>query len=109
MSAYIAELNRLVAAQSPPPRPQSLRTRFVDWYESLPEFTRARPFSMSEFEAALKNSGKIHKRYAISGGLAAQTNVEHDRAISSILAATERGLVWLSGMGGDAPLESVFP
>jgi hypothetical protein len=31
----------------------------MDWYRSLPEFTRNRPFSMSEFEAALKTQGNL--------------------------------------------------
>jgi len=58
MSAYIAELNKLIAAESPPPQRLSLRQRFLDWHQSLPEFTRNRRFSMSEFEAALKARGK---------------------------------------------------
>ena len=58
-SAYIARLNKeIAAARSPPPRPLSLRERFLDWYNSLPEFTRNRPFSMSEFEKALGTQGK---------------------------------------------------
>lgn len=58
MSAYVAELNKLLASRSLPPQARSLRQRFLDWYRSLPEFTRNRPFSMSEFEAALKTQGK---------------------------------------------------
>ena len=58
MSAYIAELNRRIAARSPPSQPLSLRERFLNWYRALPAFTRDRPFSMSEFEAALKTQGK---------------------------------------------------
>ncbi|MDQ6701681.1 MAG: hypothetical protein M3Z96_00490 [Pseudomonadota bacterium] len=58
MIAYIAELNRLIAAQTPPPQPLSLRQRFLNWHRSLPEFARNRRFAMSEFEAALKTQGK---------------------------------------------------
>jgi hypothetical protein len=59
MSAYIAELNKRLAAQSPPAQPQSLRARFLNWYRELPAFTRDRIFSMSEFEAALKTTGRF--------------------------------------------------
>jgi hypothetical protein len=58
MSAYIAQLNKLIAAQSPPPQPLSLRQRFLDWYRSVPEFARNRRFAMSELEVALKTQGK---------------------------------------------------
>lgn len=57
-SAYIQELNRQLAAQTPPAQPQSLRDRFLNWYRELPAFTRDRFFSMSEFEAALKTRGR---------------------------------------------------
>jgi hypothetical protein len=59
MSAYIAELNRLVAAQSPPSKPQSLGLRIQEWYRALPAVARERPFAISEFEAALKTQGKF--------------------------------------------------
>jgi hypothetical protein len=58
MNAYVAELNRQIAAQSPPVQPKCLRQRFLDWYRELPAFTRDRIFAMSEFEAALKAQGK---------------------------------------------------
>jgi hypothetical protein len=51
-------MNKRIAARSRPPRPLSLRDRFLNWYYGLPEFARNRPFSMSEFEAALKTQGK---------------------------------------------------
>ena len=56
--AYISELNKLVAARSRPQPAPTLRERFCDWYLSLPEFARNRPFSISEFEAALKTQGR---------------------------------------------------
>jgi hypothetical protein len=58
MSAYIAKLIRLSATQSPPSQTLSLRQRFLNWYRSLPEFTRNRRFAMSELEVALKSQGK---------------------------------------------------
>ncbi len=59
MSAYIAELNRQLPQPSHPVAiPLNLRQRFVEWYGSLPPFSRNRPFAMSEFEAALGTQGK---------------------------------------------------
>ncbi len=58
MSAYIAQLNKLIATQSPRPQPLSLKQRFLDWYRSFPEFARNRRFAMSELEVALKTQGK---------------------------------------------------
>jgi hypothetical protein len=55
---YDSQLNKQFAARPRPTQPLSLRQRFLNWYHSLPEFTRNRPFSMSEFEAALKSQGK---------------------------------------------------
>lgn len=52
MSAYIEQLNRLMAAQSP------LKQRFLDWFGGLPEFSRDHPYSMTEFEKALGTQGK---------------------------------------------------
>jgi hypothetical protein len=57
-SAYILELNRQLAEQTPRSQPQSLRDRFLNWYRGLPEFTRDRKFSMAEIEAALNAQGK---------------------------------------------------
>lgn len=56
MSAYVQQLNRQVTRNIP--APINLRSRFVDWFNALPEVTRARPFSMQEFEAALGTQGK---------------------------------------------------
>jgi hypothetical protein len=49
-------LNRLCKSTGRPTN--DLSQRFNDWYAGLPEITRSRPFSMSEFEAALKTQGK---------------------------------------------------
>ena len=48
MSAYIAELNKLIATRSFSPQLLSLRYRFLNLYHGLPEFSRNRPFSMPE-------------------------------------------------------------
>ncbi|TAL70978.1 MAG: hypothetical protein EPN79_05360 [Burkholderiaceae bacterium] len=57
MSAYLQLLDRFATVQAPIPSP--LRQRFLDWFTSLPEFTRDRPFSMTEFEVALGSRGKF--------------------------------------------------
>ncbi|MBP0594568.1 hypothetical protein J8I87_33895 [Paraburkholderia sp. LEh10] len=56
MSAYIKQLNRMLETASVT-QPQ-LQQRFQAWYNSLPEITRTRPFSMIEFERALGTQGK---------------------------------------------------
>jgi hypothetical protein len=56
MSAYLAQLKRQIAAQTP--AVPALKQRFLDWYSSLPELTRDRPFSMTEFEKVLGTQGK---------------------------------------------------
>ncbi len=43
----------------PAPIPSPLKQRFLDWFTSLPEFTRDRPFSMTEFEIALGSRGRF--------------------------------------------------
>ncbi|WP_321934415.1 hypothetical protein [Paraburkholderia sp. J8-2] len=56
MSAYIKQLELRVAASQ---RVKStLQQQFADWYSSLPEIARNRPFSMTEFEVALSTQGK---------------------------------------------------
>jgi hypothetical protein len=57
-SAYVNSLNSSLPARQPAPERLSLKDRFMGWYDSLPAFTRSRPFSMSEFEAALATQGK---------------------------------------------------
>jgi len=67
-SAYIRELNKLLPTQSSRSQPQSLKQRFLDWYLGMPEFTRNRSFSMSEFETALKTQGKYISRELLALG-----------------------------------------
>lgn len=56
MSAYLALLNQQGAAKAP--APPALKLRFLDWFNSLPELTRERPFSITEFEKVLGTQGK---------------------------------------------------
>lgn len=56
MSAYLAQLKQQSAAQAPAQSP--LKLRFLEWFSSLPELTRERPFSMTEFEKVLRTQGK---------------------------------------------------
>jgi len=58
MNAYVAELNRAIPKHTDPNEPVTLKNRFREWYRSLPSVTRDRPFSMSEFETAMKTQGK---------------------------------------------------
>ncbi|NPT60491.1 hypothetical protein [Paraburkholderia elongata] len=56
MSAYIKQLNRMMETAAP--RQPPLQQQFMEWYGSLPEIARCRPFSMVEFEKALGTQGK---------------------------------------------------
>ncbi|NPT46161.1 hypothetical protein GNZ12_33540 [Paraburkholderia sp. 1N] len=56
MSAYIKQLQREATSGSPAKLP--LQQQFMEWYRSLPEVARNRPFSMVEFEQALGTQGK---------------------------------------------------
>ena len=72
MRAYIAGLERLrkeVEKQSIYAQPHSnLHARFLAWYNSLPEISRQRPFSMVEFEQALNTQGKYISPILLSEG-----------------------------------------
>ena len=59
--SYLAELNRIKREVEEPGNAQphsNLHARFLAWYNSLPEISRQRPFSMVEFEQALNTQGK---------------------------------------------------
>ena len=58
MSAYVSQLNQLVDATACKPKARTLRDRFIEWYDSLPEVSRNRAFAMVEFEQALQTQGK---------------------------------------------------
>ena len=59
-SAYITQLNRELERErdTPPPQAPSLSQAFVEWYESLPEVSRQRAYSITEMEQALHTQGK---------------------------------------------------
>jgi hypothetical protein len=64
MSAYVRQLERealaaAAARSGPRAAPAGLRDRFIVWFNSLPEPTRYRPFSMREFEVALGAPGRL--------------------------------------------------
>jgi hypothetical protein len=58
VTAYISSLNRGLAAAATSATKPDLHQRLLDWYGSLPEVTRNRPFAMSEIENALGTQGK---------------------------------------------------
>src|SRR4051812_11272454 len=57
-SAYVAGLNRSLVSIASAAEVLSLRQRLVNWYGSLPEIARGRPFAMAEIERALSTQGK---------------------------------------------------
>jgi hypothetical protein len=68
-TAYIAALNRELAAEAAPQLSKpDLRTRFVDWLDSVPEISRLRPYSMVELEEALGTQGKYLSPILLSLG-----------------------------------------
>ncbi len=61
MTAYIKSLQRMVEQQSEStvePRVTDLEKRFLDWFASVPEISRVRPYSMIEIEQALSTQGR---------------------------------------------------
>jgi hypothetical protein len=69
-SAYIAALNRELRDERTCEQvaKPDLRHRFVEWYESLPEISRHRPFAMAELEMALGTQGKYLSAILLSLG-----------------------------------------
>ena len=68
-TAYIAALNRELAAEAALKLSKpDLRTRFVDWLDSVPEISRLRPYSMVELEEALGTQGKYLSPILLSLG-----------------------------------------
>lgn len=59
MSAYVRSLEKLLPPVANKPKVAPLEERFLEWLNSLPEFTRNRPFSMREFELALGTQGRF--------------------------------------------------
>jgi hypothetical protein len=58
-SAYLRHLEKLLPPPVSKPKMPPLEARFREWFNSLPEFTRDRPFSMREFEIALGSQGRF--------------------------------------------------
>lgn len=59
--SYLAELDRIKREVEEPHKAQphsDLRARFLAWYDSLPEVSRCRAFSMLEIEQALHTQGR---------------------------------------------------
>ena len=69
-SAYINALKREFAAEvelvqlSKP----DLRQRFLNWFNSVPEFSRIRPYSLLELERALETQGRYLSPILLSLG-----------------------------------------
>ena len=59
MSAYLRRLQMELPPPASKPKVPPLEARFIAWFNNLPEFTRNRPFSMQEFETALRSQGRF--------------------------------------------------
>lgn len=61
MSAYIKSLRRSVEAgeETRQPVKPDLKQRVVEWFASVPEISRERPYSMVELEQALGTQGRF--------------------------------------------------
>lgn len=46
----------------------SLRQHFIDWFDSVPEISRTRPFAMVELEQALNTQGRYLSPILLSLG-----------------------------------------
>ena len=64
MNGYIRQLQKMVENQLSASVKQenhsqdTLETQFAKWFDSLPEISKNRPFSMAELEEALGTQGK---------------------------------------------------
>lgn len=61
MTAYIKSLQQMIdqdEAKAHCPPASDLKTRFLDWFASVPEISRSRPYSMVEMERALDTQGR---------------------------------------------------
>jgi hypothetical protein len=58
-SAYLRTLEKQLPPTTSKQAPAPLEARFIAWFNSLPDFTRDRPFSMREFEIALGSQGRF--------------------------------------------------
>lgn len=69
-SAYISGLNRELDEATPEAQlyKPDLKQRFLDWFDSVPEISRYRPYSMVELEQALGTQGRYISPVLISLG-----------------------------------------
>lgn len=67
-SAYLRSLEKLLPTPASRPTVPPLEARFLAWYNTLPEFTRNRPFSMGEFERTLGTQGRFLSPILLSLG-----------------------------------------
>lgn len=60
-SAYIRSLQRSLDAEAEPQQlsKTNLKQRFIEWFASIPEISRVRPYSMVELERALGTQGRF--------------------------------------------------
>lgn len=60
-SAYIRSLQRSLEADAEPRQlcKPDLKQRFIEWFASVPEISRMRPYGMAELEQALGTQGRF--------------------------------------------------
>lgn len=60
-SAYIRSLQRTLHDEAAPQQlfKPDLKERFIEWFTSVPEISRFRPYSMAELERALGTQGRL--------------------------------------------------
>lgn len=60
-SAYIRSLQRTLDDEAIPRQlfKPDLKQRFIEWFASVPEVSRVRPYSMAELERALGTQGRF--------------------------------------------------
>lgn len=60
-SAYIRSLQRTLDDEAAPQQlfKPDLKQRFIEWFASVPEISRVRPYSMVELERALSTQGRF--------------------------------------------------
>lgn len=61
MSAFVKSLQRSLEAEAVPQHPykSDLKQRFIEWFATVPEISRVRPYSMVELERALGTQGRF--------------------------------------------------
>lgn len=61
MSAFIKSLQRSLDTEAAPQQlsKPDLEQRFIEWFNSVPEISRVRPYSMVELERALDTQGRF--------------------------------------------------